>query len=88
MHKVLINDVEYVENPDITKPTTLTQEEARMVSWHISEKGFDYTFHAFSDFERSERTRVRCQRFHQLRERYLQARNELAELLESKGGEA
>ncbi len=51
---------------------TMTDEEKKEVAWRIGEDGFDYTFQSYSNFEE-----IKDEKFHQLREAYIKAAQEL-----------
>lgn len=54
----------------------MTQKEKNQVKEIIDNEGFDYTFDGFSAFRE-----IRDKKFHQLRENYLQAKEELESYL-------
>lgn len=50
----------------------MTEEEKKEVSWRIGEEGIDYTFRNYSNFGE-----IQGVRFHELRETYIKAAQEL-----------
>jgi len=55
----------------------MTDEEKKEVWWRCGEDGFDYAFRNYSDF-----SEVKDTRFHELREAYIKAAQELAAYVE------
>lgn len=83
MLKVLINNVEYVRRAEQPQPSTMTEQESIRLREVLDHKGLDYSFWGYSNFD-GGRNKIDGQRFHQLRRRYLDARQELMEYLEEK----
>lgn len=73
---VYVHGVEYVKAPEQPAPSTMDYPGARALWNQLDKSGFNYAMVDYSNYDHG-RNLVADERFHQLRNRFLAAREEL-----------
>ena len=83
-HNVVIDGVTYIPAPEQPAESTLTAHERRILKVRVNGEGLHYAMTQYSHYTHGQ-NQIDDRRFHQLREAFVQANQELDDFFHEQG---